>query len=89
MNNLRTIIEKSNGWIVENLKQYGNTVIPNDLVEGKWVHGDLENLGRLLTLITGEKIKIRKVEEKVDALHINGKVSKDIFYIAESGTLLE
>ena len=49
-------LRQSDGWVVRNLREYGNSVVPTIAI--KYL-GGVENAERLLSMITGKDIHIR------------------------------
>lgn len=54
----RNIQDISNGWVVRNIRKYGNSALPTCLLEIM----EEETISRLLTEIIKEKITVRKTE---------------------------
>ena len=66
-------------WIIDNLKKYGNTVIPNYLLN-KFEKIDLE---LLLSEMIGQVVKIRSTKMWEADLVYGKRSGKGLIYIAE------
>lgn len=55
------ISELADGWVVRNLRQFHNSVVPRETVE---CFECTETLERVLSLATGELVKIRKTGKR-------------------------
>ena len=53
------MLQRSNGWVVRNLKRYGNSVLPKELIAGP---DDVRIGEKLLSVIIGDSVKIRKTD---------------------------
>ena len=49
---------QATGWVVRNLKDYGNTLVPDEVIKSLTP----EVTARLLTIIIGEEVKVYKAK---------------------------
>lgn len=59
MNVKEYVIENSNGWVVKNLKKWGNSVFPANLIRNE---EDVEAFEKLLSEILHNQVKLFKTE---------------------------
>lgn len=76
--------QESEGWIIRNLKLYGNALVPNELVDE---YGKVQ-VCRMIFVCSGIRVWIRRVEPFQDRDRMTGKIidsypDRRPLYIAE------